>query len=77
MSVWAKTAINNTSALRGELLSWLLVLGAFYWIWLSVQLGSTVMLLAGLYPVTILLTAPFGVFSLIFGTPSWLVALVS
>lgn len=77
MSVWAKTAINNTSALRGELLSWLLVLGAFYWIWLSVQLGSTVMLLAGLYPVTILLTAPLGVFSLVFGTPSWLVALVS
>ena len=77
MSVWAKTAINNTSALRGEVLSWLLVLGAFYWIWLSVQLGSTVMLLAGLYPVTILLTAPLGVFSLIFGTPSWLVALVS
>ena len=77
MSIWAKSAINKTSDLRGELLSWLLVLGALYWIWMSVQLGSTVMLLVGLYPVTVLLTAPLGVYSLIFGTPSWLLALVS
>ena len=77
MSVWAKSAIKNTSDIRGELLSWLLVLGAFYWVWLSFQLGSTVMLLVGLYPVTILLTAPLGVFSLVFGTPSWLLALVA
>ena len=77
MSVWAKSAISKTSDLRGELLSWLLVLGALYWIWMSVQLGSTVMHLAGLYPVTILLTAPLGAFSLLFGTPSWLVSLVS
>lgn len=77
MSSWARTAIQDTADLRGELLSWMLVLGAFYWIWLSIQLGSVVMLIAGLYPVTILLTAPLGIFSLIFGTPSWLTALVS
>ena len=77
MSSWARTAIQDTADLRGELLSWILVLGAFYWIWLSIQLGSIVMLIAGLYPVTILLTAPLGIFSLLFGTPGWLTALVS
>ena len=77
MSSWARTAIQDTADLRGELLSWILVLGAFYWIWLSIQLGSVVMLIAGLYPVTILLTAPLGIFSLLFGTPGWLTALVS
>ena len=77
MAVWARSAINRTSDFRGELLCWLLVLGACYWLWLSVQLGSPLMLLVGLYPVTILLTAPLGVFSLVFGTPSWLLALVA
>lgn len=77
MSAWAKSALKRTTDLRSELMSWLLILGAVYWIWMSIQHGSLIMLLVGLYPITILLTAPLGIISLIFGTPDWLLTLIS
>lgn len=51
------------------------VLGDLYWLWMAIQLGSFGMFVVGMFPVTAILAAPIGAWSLLFGTPSWVIAL--
>ena len=49
----------------------LLPVGGLYWIWMSVQLGSFMMFVLGVLGPTVLITAPVGLYSLLFGVPAW------
>ncbi|MCW8856409.1 MAG: hypothetical protein OQJ95_03525 [Kangiella sp.] len=53
----------------------LVALGDLYWLWMSIQLGSFAMFVAGLFPPLIIITGPVGAWSLLFGAPDWLVKL--
>lgn len=48
-------------------------LGFFYWTYLSYKLDSFWMFVIGFSPIAIL-TSPVGVYSMIFGTPDWLIS---
>jgi hypothetical protein len=52
----------------------LIGLGFLYWYYLSYKLESFWMFAVGFTPFA-LLTAPFGSYSMIFGTPDWLISL--
>lgn len=56
-------------------LSILIFLGNLYWIWMSIQIGSFMMFVAGLFPLFFIVTGPAGVWSLLFGVPDWVVKL--
>ena len=49
-----------------------LPLGGLYWIWMAIHLGSFFMFFLGLAGPFALLTAPIGMYSLIFGMPDWI-----
>jgi hypothetical protein len=49
----------------------LIGIGDLYWLWMSIQLGSFMMFVAGLFPLFFLVTSPVGVWSLLFGVPDW------
>ncbi|MCP4607516.1 MAG: maltose ABC transporter permease [Planctomycetes bacterium] len=51
----------------------LIALGNLYWLWMSIQLGSFMMFVAGLFPPFFIVTVPVGVWSLLFSMPDWLV----
>lgn len=54
-------------------LFFLISLGDLYWIWMSIQLGSFMMFVAGLFPLFFIVTGPVGAWSLLFGVPDWVV----
>ena len=45
--------------------------GAIYWIWMSIQLGSFFMFFLGIAGPVVIFTGPVGAYSLIFGVPDW------
>ena len=51
----------------------LIGLGDLYWLWMSIQLGSFMMFIAGLFPLFFIVTGPVGAWSLLFGVPDWVV----
>lgn len=53
----------------------LIGLGDLYWLWMSIQLGSFMMFVAGLFPLFYIVTGPVGAWSLLFGMPDWVVNL--
>lgn len=50
------------------------IVGPIYWLYLSYQVGSFMMGLLGLFPLTTVFVGPIGLYSLIFGTPGWIYA---
>jgi len=47
-------------------------LGGLYWLWMSIQIGSFLMFVVGIFPPsTIFVAAPVGAYSLLFGVPDW------
>lgn len=50
----------------------LIPLGGLYWIWMAIQLGSFVMFILGVLGPAVIITAPIGAYSLIFGMPDWI-----
>ncbi|MEQ1814104.1 MAG: hypothetical protein ABL860_06585 [Candidatus Nitrotoga sp.] len=48
-----------------------LSVGGIYWFWLAIQLKSFGMFVMGIVPLTWIVTAPVGAYSLLFGTPKW------
>jgi len=48
--------------------------GTIYWIWMSIQIGSFWMFLLGVAGPTILFTGLVGGYSMIFGTPNWVLS---
>ena len=48
--------------------------GMLYWLWMAIDLGSFLMFLV-LFSPLLILTGPIGIFSLVFGTPDWIVNL--
>lgn len=50
----------------------LLSVGSLYWIWMAIQLGSFAMFVLGIAGPFIIVTAPVGAYSMLFGAPSWL-----
>jgi hypothetical protein len=51
--------------------------GSVYWIWISIQLGSFGMFFLGIAGPVIIFTGPIGMYSLIFGTPDWIISTFS
>lgn len=51
----------------------LIGLGDLYWLWMSIELGSFMMFVAGLFPLFFIVTGPVGAWSLLFGAPDWVV----
>lgn len=52
-----------------------LPIGEVYWLWLSVvEYKSFQMFLIGIFPLTAIISAPVGLYSLIFGAPDWLIS---
>lgn len=51
--------------------------GWAYWMWLAIQLGSFWMFLFGLLGPLGIIAALLGMWSLIFGVPTWLINLVT
>ena len=49
----------------------LLSLGNIYWLWMAIQIGSFSMFVVGMFPLFIIVTAPVGGWSLVFGMPHW------
>jgi hypothetical protein len=49
--------------------------GAIYWLWIAIQLGSFTMFFLGVAGPFAILTAPIGLWSLMFGTPMWVINL--
>jgi hypothetical protein len=56
----------------GLVLVGLFSLGGLYWLWMAVQIGSFGMFVVGIFPLTAVLTAPIGAWSLLFGLPDWI-----
>jgi hypothetical protein len=50
-----------------------LAVGGLYWFWLAIQLKSFAMFVMGMFPLTWIVTAPVGAYSLIFNTPEWVI----
>jgi len=57
----------------GVLLTGIFVVGNLYWLWLAFQFGKYWMYAAVLIVPTAFITAPIGVWALVFGTPNWLI----
>ncbi len=53
----------------------LIGLGNLYWLWMSIQLGSFMMFVAGLFPLFFIVTGPAGAWSLLFGVPDWVISM--
>ena len=53
--------------------AYLLALGAIYWVWVALKLGSLPMLLIGFAGPAVMATAPIGLYMLLFGVPDRLV----
>lgn len=52
----------------------LMSVGGIYWLWMAIQLKSFSMFLVGLLPISWILTAPVGAYSLITQvTPEWII----
>lgn len=51
----------------------LIGLGDLYWLWMSIQLGSFMMFVGGVFPLFFIVTGPVGAWSLLFGVPDWVV----
>ena len=51
----------------------LIGLGDLYWLWMSIQLGSFIMFVAGMFPLFFIVTGPVGAGSLLFGVPDWVI----
>lgn len=49
--------------------------GTLYWLWMAIQIGSFMMFLVLLFPPAMIITGPVGIYSLIFGTPQWVLNL--
>jgi hypothetical protein len=49
-------------------------IGELYWLWMAIQLGSFWMFALGLLGPLILVWSPIGLYSLIFGTPQWVLS---
>lgn len=45
--------------------------GGIYWLWMAIMMKSFFMFLLGVFPLTAMLTAPIGAWSLLFGVPNW------
>ncbi|MGE0852574.1 MAG: hypothetical protein AB7O44_23600 [Hyphomicrobiaceae bacterium] len=58
-----------------ELVFLLMPLGALYWLWIAIQLGSFMMFVFGILGPAVAVTAPFGLYMLFFGVPHWVVNL--
>ena len=51
----------------------LFAVGGLYWFWMAIQIGSFLMFVIGFFPPTsLLLAAPIGAWSLLFGVPDWI-----
>ncbi|MBL6934090.1 MAG: maltose ABC transporter permease [Alphaproteobacteria bacterium] len=48
-------------------------LGMAYWVWMAIQLGSFLMFAALFFPPTMIIAAPTGLYSFIFGAPEWVI----
>ncbi len=48
-------------------------IGGLYWLWLSIQLESFLMFVVGIFPLSFLITAPVGAYSLVVDTPRWVI----
>lgn len=46
-------------------------IGSLYWLWMAIQLESFMMFVVGIFPLFIIITAPIGTWSLLFGIPDW------
>lgn len=58
----------------GILVWGLVAIGSLYWLWIAIQLGSFLMFVLGVFPITtILLAMPVGAWSLLFGVPDWVI----
>lgn len=55
----------------------LMGIGHLYWMWLTVKSESFGLFLLSFFPLTCVVTGPLGAFSLLFGTPEWLVNMLS
>lgn len=51
--------------------------GWLYWVWTAIQLGSFVMFVLGLLGPLAFIAAIFGMWSLVFGVPIWLLRLMA
>lgn len=50
----------------------LIGVGDLYWLWMSIQIGSFMMFVAGIVPMFFVVTGPAGAWSLLFGPPDWI-----
>lgn len=58
----------------GFLVWGLVAIGSLYWLWIAIQLGSFLMFVLGVFPITtIFLAMPVGAWSLLFGVPDWVI----
>jgi hypothetical protein len=54
-----------------------MVPGWAYWMWMSLQVGSFAMFLFGILGPLAFVAGVFGLWSLVFGAPDWLISLVT
>ena len=74
---WLKNLFESFFGVAGSSVGIVIVIsfmiGPIYWLWISIQLGSFLMFFLGIAGPFILLTGPVGFYSLIFGTPNWVI----
>ena len=74
---WFKNFFESFFGAAGSSIAFVFVIsfmiGPIYWLWISIQLGSFLMFFLGIAGPFILFTGPVGFYSLIFGTPNWVI----
>ena len=68
-------AVETVGGTAAFLIFTLLPVGWLYWVWTAIQLGSFGMFVMGVIPPLAIVTAPIGLYALVFGVPSWVVSL--
>jgi hypothetical protein len=70
-----KGIVEFMSGTLGIFLWGLVAIGSLYWLWIAIQIGSFLMFVIGVFPITtILIAMPVGAWSLLFGVPDWVIS---
>ena len=52
--------------------------GTLYWVWMAIKLESFIMFLVlMLFPPSMIIIGPVGMYSLVFGIPDWIISMFS
>jgi len=73
LSILGKGLAKISTIAAGGLLGIGLPLGGLYWFWLAIKFGNFWMFVMVMFPPCLIVSAPVGLWSLLFGVPKWVI----